>query len=189
MIQYMNRSTVYFIIFTVYAAGIALLIHNAAQSVEKIQSVQPQHSVNGLLPSASGSSLSEALPQLIQGSHATIGEYTIRLEVADTPTERGRGLSNRSYLASGSGMLFLFDKADYYSFWMKDTLIGLDFLWINGSTVVDTTRNVPPPAAGEVLIHYTPRVRVDKVIEVNAGWIDENFGANTPVGERVQFAL
>jgi uncharacterized membrane protein (UPF0127 family) len=189
MIQYINRRSVSFIILAIYAIGVAFIIHSAAQDVKKIQPTPLINSFDESFPTTAGSNASEAFRDGTREPTALIGNSLVYLEVASTPAQRARGLSNRSYLPPDSGMLFLFDKTDYYSFWMKDTLIGLDFLWIDGSTVVDATRNVPAPAAGEALTHYTPRARIDKVIEVNAGWIDQHFGSASAVGEQIQFAL
>jgi uncharacterized protein len=53
------------------------------------------------------------------------------LEVAQNNQERKKGLSNRQEICSNCGMLFIFDKEDQHSFWMKDTYIPLDIIWLN----------------------------------------------------------
>ena len=43
---------------------------------------------------------------------------------------------DRKYLAQDSGMLFVFEKEGIYNFWMKNTLIPLDIIWIDGNNKI-----------------------------------------------------
>jgi len=54
----------------------------------------------------------------------------ILAEVADTPAKRASGLMFRDRLAPDRGMLFVFEEAGAWSFWMKNTTIALDILWL-----------------------------------------------------------
>jgi len=58
------------------------------------------------------------------------GPVEVALEIAATPDARERGLMYRAALADGHGMLFVFDEDSDHKFWMKDTLIPLDMLFI-----------------------------------------------------------
>src|SRR3989344_7914429 len=58
----------------------------------------------------------------------TINDAKINVEIADTQDKRAKGLGGRDSLATGSGMLFIFPKADRYSFWMKGTKFPLDII-------------------------------------------------------------
>ena len=58
------------------------------------------------------------------------GEARFSVEIADEPEERARGLMFRESLPAGSGMLFLFERPHEASFWMKNTLIPLDIIFI-----------------------------------------------------------
>src|SRR5687768_9159438 len=64
---------------------------------------------------------------------------TIRAELATTSLEVTRGLSNRTSLAPNHGMLFLFNELGLHPFWMKDTKIPLDILWMHNGQIVDLT--------------------------------------------------
>jgi uncharacterized membrane protein (UPF0127 family) len=58
------------------------------------------------------------------------GEHTFTVEIADTPADRSRGLMFRESLAPDAGMLFDFHEERPVSFWMQNTLIPLDMLFI-----------------------------------------------------------
>lgn len=100
-----------------------------------------------------------------------INNNEINIEVADTDESRRQGLSGRKSMPQDAGMLFIFDKVDYYSFWMPDTYFPLDFIWINGDTIVDITENVPnsPGSDTQGLPRYKPAQPADKILELNAG--------------------
>ncbi len=92
---------------------------------------------------------------------------TVKAELAVTPAEQQRGLAFRDSLGRNEGMLFLFNKAGVYPFWMKDTRIPLDIIWINQQTVVDMT-TLEPPAMGDEIPTYTPAQAATTVLEINA---------------------
>src|SRR5690349_12394377 len=60
----------------------------------------------------------------------TIDNATFSVVVAKTPEEREKGLSGRDSLAQNSGMLFVFDHPDTYTFWMKGMKFPLDMIFI-----------------------------------------------------------
>lgn len=99
------------------------------------------------------------------------GNASFRCEVADTPTERQTGLMNRQYLDNGTGMLFVFDSPVSVSFWMKDTLIPLDIVFINETGhVVNIARADPEPGVPDTqLTRYSSQGPVLWVLELNQG--------------------
>ncbi len=117
------------------------------------------------------------------GKYAMINGHTIRLELAVTGREKEKGLGGRDTLAPDAGMLFVYPQKDRHGFWMQGMRFPLDFIWIDGNTVVDISENIPPPN-GTRPVELSPRVPVDKVLEVNAGTI-RKIGAT--IGNTVSF--
>lgn len=95
--------------------------------------------------------------------------FVVELELAVTQQEVADGLMYRPSLPEKRGMLFIFDADRYPSFWMKNTLIPLDLVFIDSAgTVVDVVANVPPCAA-DPCPTYSPRKPARAVLEVVAG--------------------
>lgn len=93
----------------------------------------------------------------------------LRVEIADTPEARSRGLGGRDALSDDEGMLFVFEKRGVYPFWMKDTRFPLDIVWINRGIVKEVARLEPPQDPSAVPPWHMPRVFADRVLEVSAG--------------------
>lgn len=94
---------------------------------------------------------------------------TITIEVASNDTARARGLMFRETLADDRGMLFLFRTDDSHSFWMKNTLIPLDMIWLDaGGRIVHIERDVPP-CPGDPCPSYGPDIPSRHVLELSAG--------------------
>ncbi len=103
-------------------------------------------------------------------SQVCFDKHCLTVEVASDDATRMRGLQERTSLALDAGMLFVFFEEDIHSFWMKDTLIPLDMIWLDGSKrVVDVKTNVPPCLKDPCPI-YVPSQRALYVLEVNAGY-------------------
>lgn len=110
-----------------------------------------------------------------------IGEVSIRAEVADTNQKRIQGLSGRASLGENDGMLFVYPQKGMYGFWMKDMHFPLDFIWIDGDTIVGFNENVPFLKNTQLPSYYPPEP-IDKVLEVNAGFIKKHsIGKGTKV--------
>lgn len=115
----------------------------------------------------------------------TVGGSLILIELADNPEKRQKGLSGRTSLPENEGVLFVFDTKNVYpAFWMKDTLIALDIIWIDDAKVVKISKNVQPETGKKdsELTRYYADKPIDFVLEVNAGFSDKN---NIKEGEGV----
>lgn len=108
----------------------------------------------------------------------TIGNQKISAEVVKTPGAHAKGLSGRKSLGENQGMLFIFDRPDKLTFWMRGMQFPLDFIWISGNEIRDLSPNVPASYPGLL----TPKEEVDKVLEVNAGVINRY---NVQIGNKV----
>ena len=105
-----------------------------------------------------------------------INDIEISVEVAKTNDERAKGLSNRTSLADKSGMVFVFNKDTKPVFWMKDTKIPLDMIWINDDKITKIDFNVQPEpnVADNRLKRYSAPSATDYVLEVNGGFSEKN---------------
>ena len=108
-----------------------------------------------------------------EGPTVIVGDTAFDVEIAATAAEREQGLSGRDELAPGDGMLFVYAAPSVLTFWMKDMLLPLDFVWIGaGCTVVDITHDVPNPprdAAPAALPRYSSASPASYNLEINAG--------------------
>ncbi|HEY5648149.1 MAG TPA: DUF192 domain-containing protein [Nitrospiria bacterium] len=97
------------------------------------------------------------------------GGKEIRAEVADTLEKRRQGLMFRTSLPEEHGMLFVFDLPGEHPFWMKNTLIALDMIWINDQKQIVHIESHIPPCKLDPCPQYGPGKRNIYVLEVNAG--------------------
>jgi uncharacterized membrane protein (UPF0127 family) len=94
------------------------------------------------------------------------GTAAFSVEIADDPEERAVGLMNRPSMPSGHGMLFVYERAQPVSFWMRNTLIPLDMVF------VDATGQVTRVHESAVPLDETPIPGGDgvlAVLEINGG--------------------
>ena len=100
------------------------------------------------------------------------GQARFKVEVVDTPRTRARGLMGRETMAQSHGMLFVFEAPQEVSFWMKDTLIPLDMLFLHpDGTVARVHKNAIP----QDLSLIAGGADIQAVLEVNGG-IADRFG-------------
>ncbi|MBI2867884.1 MAG: DUF192 domain-containing protein [Chloroflexi bacterium] len=119
---------------------------------------------------------------------AIINGYAFRLEVAETGAEHARGLMDRPSLPLDEAMLFVFGKEDTYAFWMKNTLIALDILWLGSDgRIVDIQTMYPEPGKPDQELRiYVPAAKARYAIEMNAG-LAERYGFKS--GMQVELSL
>ncbi len=113
-------------------------------------------------------------------------QVCFNVEVVQTINERQKGLMFRENLDNNSGMLFIFPESNKHGFWMKNTLIPLDIIWIDqNKTVVYIKENIIPCKVDykDCPIYY-PQKEALYVLEVNFGKVKEN---NLSVGENSTF--
>jgi uncharacterized membrane protein (UPF0127 family) len=122
-----------------------------------------------------------AHPQDIQKIPLYIRHKEIRVEVAQTPEERNRGLMGRKHLGKDEGMLFIFETEDYHGFWMKDTLIPLSIAFIDKDSRVVGITDMKPLTLNS---HLPPKPAL-YALEMNKGWFSSN---GIKVGDVIKFS-
>jgi len=123
-----------------------------------------------------------ALPQ---NPRVILNGKEIQVEIADSSEDISQGLSGRASLPSNTGMLFVFSKPGSYQFRMKDMNFDLDFVFINGQTIVELVENVPYPKEGEEPKIINAKSSFDKVLEINAGKIKET---GLKLGDKIELS-
>lgn len=98
----------------------------------------------------------------------SIAGKAYRVEVASTPEQTEAGLMHRTVLPAGRGMLFRFEEVRPVAFWMKNTPIPLDMLFIRANQVVHIVHNAQP-CIQEPCQVYPSEHPVDMVIELPGG--------------------
>ena len=98
-----------------------------------------------------------------------IGDTIINVELATTEAQQTQGLSGRTYLASNTGLLFVFDHPSNWGIWMKDMNFPIDVLWITDDfKISDIVENMAPTSYPKT---YMPHEQVRYVLEVPAGTV------------------
>lgn len=106
------------------------------------------------------------------------------LEIAKTPSELERGLMNRTSIDKNAGMLFIFEDEYPRIFWMKDTYIPLDIIFLDSKfNVVNIYTNTKTNQTSEV---YPSNFPVKYVVELNSGVVNEY---NIKIDETLEIAI
>ena len=111
---------------------------------------------------------------------AEFGGVSLRIEYATTEEERERGLSGRENVPNDYAMLFVFQKDDYYGFWMKDTLVALDMFWLDRKGYVVSF--APDVATSTYQNVFYPSAPARYVLETAAGFArSHSIATGTPL--------
>ena len=121
--------------------------------------------------------------------YVKIAGADVKVELALTPTEQARGLSGRSELKEGEGVLFVFDNPGIYSFWMKDMLFPIDIIWLAPSNgggdslmkVVYIKKDARPESYPKT---FDSELEAKYILEVASGFSEKN---NLQVGDSAVF--
>jgi len=99
---------------------------------------------------------------------------TVIAELAVTDHERARGLMFREKINPDQGMLFIFESEGRHSFWMKNTLISLDILWLNRDQQIVHIEEHVPPCREDPCPSYASKIPAMYVLELKAGSVKDN---------------
>lgn len=112
---------------------------------------------------------------------------TLNIEVAITQEEKMNGLMGREHLGENSGMLFVFDSVQPLSFWMKNTLIPLDVLYLDETgKILDIKTMTPCPPEEERCPSYPSSEPGRYALEINGGRAEE---LGLKAGDELQLVL
>lgn len=127
-------------------------------------------------------------PSKIKILNQQIASKDFTLEIANTPTLQAKGLSKRTELCKNCGMLFIFNKENIQSFWMKDTLIPLDIIFIDKNfSITNIYTAFPEPGVNDFSLKlYQSTVPIKYVIEINAYQANE---LSLKVGDQIKLNL
>jgi len=90
-----------------------------------------------------------------------VGKDVYTVEVARTPEERQKGLMNRETLGEFRGMLFVFDRDQQLSFWMKNTLIPLSIAYLSKDGTIREIYDMEPQSTRPVKSRYSVRYALE----------------------------
>lgn len=121
-----------------------------------------------------------------QSDTVCLKDHCIDVEVVIKKEDVARGLMRRARLDRNSGMLFVFQNSAPHSFWMKNTLIPLDMIWIDQTRKIIHIESHVPPCQSDPCPIYTPPASALYVLEVNGGYADE---LGMKIGDEFKFRI
>ncbi len=108
-------------------------------------------------------------------AYLVIGEASVEVEIANTPELRNRGLMDRESLEEGAGMLFVYDRPQELTFWMKNTRIPLSIGFFNANqTLINILEMKPANQQTNPLPLYQSAKPAQYALEVPQGWFKKN---------------
>jgi len=134
---------------------------------------KPEREVKGPVPDPDCPADPDAPPKLALGvvhfpeAGTDAGAPEVAVEIAEKYDERMRGLMYRKSMPPDAGMLFMFDKESVLKFWMKNTCIPLDMVFVGADGVIVGIEENTPTLSTDTFSAYCP---AKYVLEVNAGW-------------------
>ena len=140
----------------------------------------------GACGAAPGSSHPVVTPAETTGPRAVLPSGAVyRLELATIPEDQAQGLMYRENLPDRSGMLFVFPESATHHFWMKNTMIPLDIVWLDDAGKVVFVSARTPPCKADPCPTYGPDTPVRRVLEI-AGGMAEKEGLKMGTTIRVE---
>jgi len=102
-----------------------------------------------------------------------VGETCFEVEIVDSLETRTQGLMFREQMDKDRGMWFVFEESKIYPFWMKNTLIPLDMIWVDEDLKVVAIIESAVPCEANPCRHYNPETEALYVLEINGGLASE----------------
>jgi uncharacterized protein len=122
------------------------------------------------------------LPRDVVMVEAGASQYRFEVEIADEPDERAQGLMYRQSLADNAGMLFVYSQPQPVEFWMKNTPLSLDIVFVRDDGTIARIADHTTPMSEDLIPSGEP---VRAVLEVKAGTMHQ---LGVTVGDRLRNA-
>ena len=113
------------------------------------------------------------LPREDSANSVCFEETCFEVEIVDSLETRTKGLMFRERMNENRGMWFVFEESKVYPFWMKNTLIPLDMIWIDENLKVVAIIENAVPCESDPCKHYNPEIEALYVLEINRGLASE----------------
>ncbi|HEV7764916.1 MAG TPA: DUF192 domain-containing protein [Thermoanaerobaculia bacterium] len=121
-------------------------------------------------PATNTSTTAAATTTSTSGPRVTLPDgFVVNVEIAADGETRAQGLMYRDHLSPGMGMLFFFGESGEYPFWMKNTRIPLDIIWIDESRRIAHVKHEVPPCRIDDCPSYPPNAIARYVLELAGG--------------------
>ncbi|MFZ1731791.1 MAG: DUF192 domain-containing protein [Bacteroidota bacterium] len=151
------------------------MIDNPDPEARRVLAEQAEQRSGGekATPSKDGSSSREMREDASLTFRASDGSVrtSVNIEIVEDDASRTQGLMGRQHMAETQGMLFIFPDEDYRSFWMANTPLPLDIIYVNKALKIVTIQRNTVPYSEESVPSTAPATYV---IEVNAGFADRH---------------
>lgn len=131
---------------------------------------------------ASAAAFAADLPRDVVLVETSSSQYRFEVEVADDATERAEGLMFRESLADNAGMLFMYQETRPVDFWMKNTPLSLDIVFVREDGTIARIAESTTPMSQDLIPSGEP---VRAVLEVKAGTMRE---LGVTAGDRIRNA-
>jgi uncharacterized membrane protein (UPF0127 family) len=131
---------------------------------------------------SAAAALAADLPRDVVMVETSSSQYRFEVEVADDPTERAEGLMFRESLADNAGMLFLYQETRPVEFWMKNTPLSLDIVFVREDGTIARIAESTTPMSQDLIPSGEP---VRAVLEVKAGTMRQ---LGVTAGDRIRNA-
>lgn len=102
------------------------------------------------------------------------GSERVRVEIANNDEERQRGYMYREEIPEGTGMWFVFNGEQPLSFWMQNTKVGLDIIFVDKNFKIINIAQSAMPCLQEPCAYYYSQGNAQFVLEVPAGYSEKH---------------
>lgn len=126
--------------------------------------------VDARAPQSSPTPLTASAPASVRLIPARLGTHSLQVELAISEAEQQKGLMFRRELPADQGMLFVFEREQRLSFWMKNTYLPLSIAFLNSALEIVDIQDMQPL---DETPHISPK-SARYALEMNQGWFSRH---------------